>query len=463
MICRSLHNLDKTLRGGFGSFFHAEALPGALPIYQNSPQHAPYGLYPELISGSAFTAPRAHNQYSWVYRKRPAVSHEPRTWTALKTIGNFSAPKIHDPILPEQYRFNAVPNPPAESDFIDGFFTLAVQGSQGDGAAAGVFAFSKNSGRLFRNCDAEMLLIPQERRLRLTTELGAFVVEPLQMCLVPRGLIFRLEALEGPCRGYFLENFGSNFIIPELGPIGISSGLAHPRHFEAPQAAEAADGETPTELVCKFAGSLFSGPIESSPFDVVAWYGTLAPLRFDFRKFMPINAVAFDHPDPSIGCVLQSPTALPGVCNVDFVIFPPRWMVAENTFRPPWFHRNVASEFMGLVRGEYDSKSIRPGSAGFSPGCSSIHNSLLPHGPDAASVKSGLETDTGKQQRYENTLAFMFEANKIWKPTEFAIKEVKQSDYSNCWNGIPSRFRRTGDEEQKFPFYPDSQKINSAF
>ena len=439
------------LKGGFGSIFHSEALAGALPRYQNSPQRVPYGLYTELLSGSSFTVPRAKNQFSWVYRMRPSVCHHPSEWKPFTSNPLFSSENVVDPLSPEQWRFRALPSPSIAVDFIDGLATLATNG---EGASVSGFVFSENSMRILKNCDAETLLVPQLGGLRLTTELGVLEVFPGRIALIPRGLIFRVETMTGEIsRGYMLENFGSNFQLPELGPIGVSSGLAHPRHFEAPAASFEEKGTY--ELVVKLRGKLFSAALRYSPFDVVAWYGTLAPLRYDLRLFMPVNSVAFDHPDPSIGCVLQSPSAIPGESNLDFVIFPPRWMVAENSFRPPWFHRNVMSEFMGLLWGEYDAKK----GESFQPGGSSIHNRHLPHGPDLAAVENGLEISTSVHQRYQNTMAFMFETNTLWIPTQFAADSLKDKDYMKCWQGLDTRFDTNCKAEQHLPFNPEKQEI----
>ena len=440
-----------SLRGGFGSIFHSESLPGALPRFQNSPQKVPYGLFNELLSGTSFTVPRAHNRYSWVYRKRPSVCHNPLTHTNLETNpGNWSNPVIGK-LSPEPYRFKPLSNLPHATDFVDGLFTLASNPA----AAASVYSFSRSSARVIRNLDAETLIMPQSGSLLVTTELGKLQVDPLELLLIPRGMIFRVHA-KAPtvCSGYLLENFGSNFILPELGPIGASSGLAHARHFEAPEASTE-EGEG-CAVVTKMGGQLFTGTIEHSPFDIVAWYGSLTPLKYDMRLFMPINSVAFDHPDPSIGCLMQSPTAINGVSAIDVVIFPPRWMVAENTFRPPWFHRNVMSEFMGLIKGEYDAKS----GGGFVPGSSSVHNQFIPHGPDAEAVQEGISSDTGDHQRYQNTLAFMFESNSVWVPTEFALQNLKDEDYAKCWKGITQAFDGNNNvQSQQLPFNPEQQVI----
>jgi homogentisate 1,2-dioxygenase len=302
-----------------------------------------------------------------------------------------------------------------------------------------------------------MLIVPQEGTLLINTEFGDIQLEPCEIALIPRGITFRvnLSATVQEARGYVLENFGHPFVIPDMGPIGISSGLAHPRHFVAPTAKYVDSEESNLELVSKLGGKLFHGKIKYNPFDVVAWYGAFVPTKYDLRLFMPIGAVAFDHPDPSIGCVLQSPSAIHGVSNIDFVVFPPRWMVTENTFRPPWFHRNVMSEFMGLIQGKYDAK---PGD-GFVPGGSSIHNQFSPHGPDGDATKHALEEDTRKHTRYEDTLAFMWESNKLWIPTSDALAKIMDNDYVKCWENIPKTFNPNDVPQQPHPyaFNPERQ------
>jgi homogentisate 1,2-dioxygenase len=302
-----------------------------------------------------------------------------------------------------------------------------------------------------------MLIVPQEGNMLINTEFGDIELEPCEIALIPRGITFRVNLGENvrEARGYVLENYGHPFIIPDMGPIGISSGLAHPRHFVAPSAKYSDTEESGLELVSKLGGKLFHGKLKYNPFDVVAWYGAYVPIKYDLRLFMPIGAVGFDHPDPSIGCVLQSPSAVHGVSNIDFVIFPPRWMVTENTFRPPWFHRNVMSEFMGLIRGKYDAK---PGD-GFIPGGSSIHNQFSPHGPDGEATKHGIEADTRKHTRYEDTLAFMWESNKVWIPTSDALAKLMDMDYVKCWDNIPKTFdpNDVPQEPHPYAFNPERQ------
>jgi homogentisate 1,2-dioxygenase len=397
--------------------------------------------------------PRSHNRYSWLYRIHPTVQHQPLNYAPFTTrSGSYASPPFETPdFTPEAYRFRPKNYPNQPTDFIDGLFTVAGSGGgplSGDGASAHIYSINANmDSRVFRNQDGEMLLMPQEGQILIQTEFGELEVSPCEIALIPRGVTFRVNLNESvtQARGYVLENYGASFIIPDMGPIGVSSGLAHPRHFVAPIAkfSEAAPSEL--ELISKLGGKLYHGPLKYDPFDVVAWYGSHVPTKYDMRLFMPINAVGFDHPDPSIGCVLQSPTATPGLSNIDFVIFPPRWMVTENTFRPPWFHRNMMSEFMGLIHGRYDAK---PGD-GFLPGGCSIHNQFSPHGPDGAATRHALNEDTGKHTRYEQTLAFMWESNKVWIPTSDALVKLMETDYVKCWEDIPTTF-----DKKNVPSHP---------
>ncbi len=414
---------------GFGNHFASEAVAGALPVGQNSPQRTPFGLYAEQLSGTAFTAPRVENRRSWLYRLRPAASHAPFTpWQGASFLK--SAP-FERPASPNRLRWDPLPLPEAPTDFVEGLVTYGGNGDVGTGAGIGVHLYACNrsmEGRAFFNADGEMLIVPENGVLRIVTEFGIMAVEPQEMVLIPRGVRFRVE-VEGPSRGYVCENYGALFRLPDLGPIG-SNGLANPRDFETPVAAfEDIDGAY--ELIQKFQGGLWATTLDHSPFDVVAWHGNLAPCRYDLRRFNTINTVSFDHPDPSIFTVLTSPSETPGTANCDFVIFPPRWMVAEHTFRPPWFHRNVMSEFMGLVTGVYDAKA-----GGFAPGGGSLHNQMSGHGPDQASYGGAIQAEL-KPHRIEDTMAFMFESRWVIRPTDYAMETpTMQLDYDDVWAGF---------------------------
>jgi homogentisate 1,2-dioxygenase len=421
-------------QSGFANEFATEAIADTLPVGQNSPQRVAHGLYAEQISGTAFTAPRHLNRRSWLYRIRPAAMHDP---FAMLQSGTFHNDFDEVPVSPNQLRWDPLPLPAAPTDFVDGLFTMAGNGGAAAQAGIGIHVYAANrsmQGRYFYDADGELLIVPQQGRLKIATELGVVEVEPQEIAVIPRGIRFRVDLPEGQARGYVAENFGTLLRLPELGPIG-SNSLANARDFLAPVAAfEDTDGDF--ELVAKFHGRLWSARIGHSPLDVVGWHGNYAPYKYDLRRFNTIGSISYDHPDPSIFTVLTSASDTPGVANMDFVIFPPRWLVAENTFRPPWFHRNIASEFMGLVHGAYDAKA-----GGFVPGGASLHNSMSGHGPDAASFDKASTADTSKPDHIVDTMAFMFETSAVIRPTRQALESPQlQRDYHRCWQGLRKRF-----------------------
>lgn len=422
---------------GFGNEFASEALPGALPQGRNSPQRCPYGLYAEQLSGSPFTAPRAQNQRSWLYRIRPSVKHQGRFGRRDLPLWR-SAPDLAGDRLPlGQLRWGPVPIPQnGDLTFLTGMRTMTTAGDVATqlGMAAHVYLVTAAMQReYFYNADGELLVVPQQGGLRFATEFGLLEVRPGEVCVLPRGVKFRVEPLDGPSRGYVCENYGAPLTLPERGPIG-ANGLANPRDFLSPVAAFE-DREEASRLTVKWGGAFHACEIAQSPLDVVAWHGNFVPYVYDLKRFCPVGALLFDHPDPSIFTVLTAPTAVPGIANVDFVIFPERWMVAENTFRPPWYHVNVMSEFMGLIEGVYDAK---PG--GFVPGGMSLHNGMLPHGPDADAFAKASREDL-RPVRQSGTLAFMFETRLPQQITVFAGKlETLDVEYQDCWSGIEKHF-----------------------
>jgi homogentisate 1,2-dioxygenase len=421
-------------QSGFASELATEALPGALPEGQNSPQKVPYGLYAEQLSGTAFTAPRHANRRSWLYRIRPAVKHG--AFVARDPASLRSAPFDEALVPPDQLRWDPLPMPSAPTDFVDGLLTFAGNGdaSMQAGIAIHVYACNRSMpDRFFYDADGELLIVPQFGGLGIATELGTLDVRPGEFAIIPRGVRFAVALDEANARGYVCENYGPMLRLPELGPIG-ANGLANPRDFLTPVAAFE-DREGSFELLAKFGGRLWSAPIDHSPLDVVAWHGNLAPYKYDLARFNAMNTVSFDHADPSIFTVLTSPSDTPGTANVDFVIFPPRWMVAEHSFRPPWFHRNVMSEFMGLVHGSYDAKD-----KGFVPGGASLHNCMSGHGPDAGTFERAANAKL-TPQKLENTLAFMFESRYVIRPTRLALESpTLQKDYRDCWQGLAKHF-----------------------
>lgn len=415
---------------GFGSHHESEAVAGALPVGRNSPQKPPFGLYAEQLSGTAFTAPRASNLRSWLYRLHPSAMHG--AFSAASLPRWRTAPCLEVSIGPNRLRWLPLPLPDTATDFLEGVATLATSGDARlhAGAAAHLYAANRGMNRCFANHDGELVFVPQEGALALLTEFGRLDVAPGEIAIVPRGVRFRVD-VTGPVRGYLCENYGMPFRLPELGPIG-ANGLANPRDFVAPQAAyEAAERET--ELWVKAGGVFWSARLAHSPLDVVAWHGNLYPVHYDLARFNALNTVSFDHPDPSIFTVLTSPSDTPGTANADFVVFPPRWTVADDTFRPPWFHRNVMSELMGLIRGQYDGKK-----AGFIPGGASLHNALAAHGPDRATHEAATAA-TLAPQYLAGTLAFMLETRLPFSVTAWAHESPhRDQGYDAAWSGFPA-------------------------
>jgi homogentisate 1,2-dioxygenase len=412
---------------GFGNTFSSEAVKGALPVGRNSPQRPPKGLYAEVLSGTAFTAPRAENHSAWLYRLRPSAMHGPyrRIDNGLMRSGPFN--EVEPPL--NRLRWDPFPIGAKAADFLDGLATIAGSGDPAlqVGIAVHIYRANRSMKRCLWNGDGELMLVPQQGALGLFTELGRLEVKPGEIAVVPRGMKFRVE-VEGPVRGYVCENYGAPLRLPELGPIG-SQGLAQARDFLAPVAAFEEKGRT--SVVGKFQGNLWATDLAHSPLDVVAWHGDYVPYKYDLARFMTINSVSFDHADPSIFTVLTSPSGQPGVANVDFVVFPPRWQVAEDTFRPPWFHRNTMSELMGLIHGVYDAKA-----EGFLPGGVSIHNQMSAHGPDLATFEKATSAKL-EPRKIENTLAFMWESRYVFRPTKFALAARElQKDYDAVWDGF---------------------------
>ena len=414
---------------GFANHFATEAVAGALPVGRNSPQKPAMGLYAEQLSGSAFTAPRDHNQRSWLYRLRPSAQHGAYRPFAQGLVR--STPFNETPPNPNRMRWDPLPLPDAPTDWIEGLVTYGGNGCSESGVGVGIHLYAANRSmvdRVFYNADGEMLFVPQEGAHRFVTEMGVIEAAPGHIVVIPRGVRFRIE-LDAPIRGYICENYGAPFRLPDLGPIG-ANGLANPRDFETP-VAWFEDVDRQVQCIQKYGGQLWATTFDHSPLDVVGWHGNYAPYRYDTARFNTIGTVSFDHPDPSIFTVLTSPSDTAGTANCDFVIFPPRWMVAEDTFRPPWFHRNVMSEFMGLITGAYDAKA-----GGFAPGGASLHNRMSGHGPDQASWEGATNADL-KPHKIENTLAFMFETRMPIRTTAWAEQSpTMQLDYDDCWSGF---------------------------
>ena len=427
-----------TYMSGFGNDFETESLPGALPVGRNSPQKCPYGLYAEQISGSPFTAPRDSNQRSWLYRIRPSVLHSGRFVKADQGLWR-TAPCAEYEMPPGQLRWSPTPIPDEPLTLVQGIRTMTTAGDAGAQAGLGAHVYlitASMQDEYLCNADGEMLFALQQGALRFVTELGVIEAAPGEIVVIPRGMKMRVELVDGPARGYLGENYGGAFRLPERGPIGANC-LANSRDFLTP-VAHYEDRETPSTLYMRAQGVLWKTQLSASPLDVVAWHGNYAPYKYDLRRFSPVGSILFDHPDPSIFTVLTAPSDTPGMANIDLVIFPERWLTMENTFRPPWYHVNIMSEFMGLLYGQYDAKPH-----GFQPGGVSLHNSMLPHGPDMEAFEHASNAPL-VPVKLANTMAFMFESRFPQRVTEYAATSpILQPDYFQCWTGLKKHFDPT--------------------
>jgi len=420
---------------GFGNDFETEALTGALPQGQNSPQRCPYGLYAEQLSGTPFTAPRGKNERSWCYRIQPSVKHTGR-FKKIEIPFWKSAPHIlNDIINLGQYRWNPI-STNTKTNFINGMRTMTTAGDVNIqvGMAAHIYVATENmENEYFYSADSELLIVPQEGQLRFFTEMGIIDLEPQEIAIIPRGLLFKVEIIDGPARGFVCENYGAKFDLPNRGPIGANC-LANPRDFKTPIAAFE-DKSIASTVTIKWCGQFHITEINHSPLDIVAWHGNYAPCKYNLQTFSPVGALLFDHPDPSIFTVLTAPSGVEGTANIDFVLFRDRWSVAENTFRPPWYHKNIMSELMGNIHGIYDAKP-----EGFSPGGMSLHNMMLPHGPDMDAFENATNSEL-IPKKMQNTMSFMFETRFPQHLTSFAAKEAPiQDDYIDCWSSLKKNF-----------------------
>ncbi len=421
---------------GFGKDFETEALPGALPQGRNSPQKCNYGLYGEQLSGTAFTAPSHQNERTWCYRIRPSVKHSHRYRKIDLPLWNTAPNVVPDVISLGQYRWDPVPYSDAPLTWLTGMRTMTTAGDVNTqtGMASHIYLMTASmEDTYFYSADSELLIVPQEGQLRFFTELGIIDLAPQEIAVIPRGLLYRVEVLNGPARGFVCENYGQTFALPSRGPIGANC-LANRRDFKTPVAAFE-DRETPSRVVIKWCGQFHETEIGHSPLDVVAWHGNYAPYKYNLNDYCPVGAILFDHPDPSIYTVLTAPSGVEGTANIDFVLFRDRWNVAEDTFRPPWYHKNIMSELMGNIYGQYDAKP-----QGFVPGGMSLHNMMLPHGPDKEAFEKASNA-TLEPQKLANTMSFMFETRFPQHLTQFAAQEAPlQDDYIDCWSDIEKKF-----------------------
>ncbi|KAH7177265.1 Homogentisate 1,2-dioxygenase [Fusarium sp. MPI-SDFR-AT-0072] len=425
---------------GFDSFHESESIKGALPIGANSPQKPPYGLYAEKLSGTAFTAPRHENRQTWLYRILPSASHS--------TYKRFTDPS--SPILkaklnyePQQLRWDPF-DIDEKVDWVRGLKLVSGAGDPTVKSGLGIYVFAAgrdmDTNTAMYSSDGEMLIVVQHGVLDIQTELGRLLVRPNEIAIIPRGVRYRITLPEGPVRGYILELYQGQFQLPELGPIG-SNCLANPRDFQIPVADFDEDTKSTWTILNKFNNELFVAEQGHTPFDVVAWHGKFYPYKYDLGRFSVIGSISFDHPDPSIFTVLTGPSDHPGTAIADFVIFPPRWLVQEDTFRPPWYHRNTMSEFMGLICGQYDAKT----GGGFQPAGASLHNIMSAHGPDADSYERASNAELKPVKVGEGSMAFMFESSLMLGITDWGLETCKkvQPDYNkHSWEELKVHFKR---------------------
>ena len=424
---------------GFGNDFETEALPDALPKGQNSPQKCNYGLYAEQLSGTPFTAPRGQNERTWCYRIRPSVKHTGKFREIELPYWKTAPHVLNDVVSLGQRRWDPIPLKESGQTFISGMRTMTTAGDVHTqiGMAAHVYLATESmTDEYFYSADSELLIVPQDGALVFYTELGKIELAPKEIAIIPRGLVYRVELIDKQARGFVCENYGAKFTLPNRGPIGANC-LANPRDFKTPHAAFE-DRESTSKITIKWCGRFFETQIDHSPLDVVAWHGNYAPCKYDLSAFSPVGAILFDHPDPSIFTVLTAPSGIEGTANIDFVLFRDRWSVAEHTFRPPWYHKNIMSELMGNIYGVYDAKP-----EGFQPGGLSLHNMMLPHGPDNTAFTNASNTEL-KPHKLENTMSFMFETRFPQQLTKFAAEEAPvQEDYTECWADLKKNFDGT--------------------
>ncbi|KAK9452137.1 Homogentisate 1,2-dioxygenase [Limtongia smithiae] len=427
-----------TYQIGFGSYHATESLKGALPVGQNSPQKPPYGLYAEKLSGTAFTAPRHENQQTWCYRILPAAAH-PKFTAVDDENFNFKARAANFHMIPNQIRWDPF-DLDQQATFITGLRMVAGAGDIVSKSGVGIYIYAAGkdmANEALYSADGDFLIVPQHGDLDIQTELGYLYVRPQEIVVIPRGVRFKVKCPTGPVRGYILELYSNHFTLPELGPIG-SNCLANARDFEAPVAAYENVQEEFT-LYAKFDGRLFSSTMNHSPFDVVAWHGLYYPYKYDLGRFNPMGSISFDHPDPSIYTVLTAQSDHAGTAIADFVIFPPRWLVQEDTFRPPWYHRNTMSEFMGLICGSYDAKE----GGGFQPAGASLHNVMSAHGPDASTHDKASNIELTPHKVGTGSIAFMFESCMMIGLTDWGLEEclkVQKTYNKDSWEPLKVHF-----------------------
>jgi homogentisate 1,2-dioxygenase len=424
---------------GFCNFHESETLPGALPVDQNSPRSSPYGLYAEQLNATGFVAPREANRRSWMYRIRPSAEQGPLAPLAHERLrGDFSG----EPVEANLAGWGPLPFPASPTDFVDGLATLGGAGSPSSRRGYAVHLYAANRGmedRCFSDADGDLLLLPEEGSLTLLTELGVLQVHPGQLALVPRGVRFSVLLGGSRARGYVGESFGRPFSLPERGPVG-ANGLADARHFRGPVARHEERLCPGYRVTVKLGGALFEATQDHSPFDVVAWHGNHFPTVYDLAAFSPAGNARVDHIDPSIHTVLTSPLDEAGANGLDLVVFTPRWDATEHTFRPPYFHRNVATELNGIIR------EVASAGSPFARGCCFLTPSFTPHGVLATGVERTLALDDERadqaRRSADSSLWFQFESTLPFSPTAWARTAPNRvDDWPLVWGAYRRHFR----------------------
>ncbi|ORX94816.1 homogentisate 1,2-dioxygenase [Clohesyomyces aquaticus] len=410
---------------GFGNRFASESIPSVLPRGQNCPQRVKYDLYSEQLNGSSFVSARQALQHVWMYRIRPSVVHGELSRSDLnsKLEAYFGPANPRVEYNPSQQAWNPFPVPEASPsssiDFVHGLRTVAGQGDPTSKQGIAIHIYTANASmqnRAFCNNDGDFLILPQQGRLDIQTELGNVMVRPGELAVIQAGIRFKVSLPDGPSRGYIQEIFGAHYELPELGPIG-SNGMALPRDFEYPVASFDLDSSSIWEIVYKLAGTLHSCHQPHTPFDVVAWHGNYAPYKYAIEKFINMANVERDQADPTIYCVLTARSIIPGVSLTDFLVFTPKWISTTNTFRPPYYHRNMSTEVMGLVYGTYGGSSHV-----LEPGGLSYEASYMPHGETYETWKMATTQDLRPTRACEDTLAFMFHVSVPLMLTQWAME-----------------------------------------
>lgn len=414
---------------GFGNYHHSEAFPGANPIGMNSPQKPALGLLTERISGSSFTAPRDHNLQTWLYRTVSSLSHSEYTLygTEDSTTGH---------ITPNSYLW------PSFQTSDDDWTSQRLLSSTGDantktGLAIRLYAISKDMqpNTVFSSLDGDMLIIPQAGgSLDIQTELGKLLVRPNEIAVIPRGVRHRITLPNGPTRGYICELFQGHFRLPELGPIG-SCSLANQRDFQIPTAIY--DGKLEADIavpnrgsdwtiISRMASKLWSCTQDHTPFDVAGWHGTFYPYKYDLGRFSILGSILFDHPDPSIFTVLTAPSNRePGTSVVDFAIIPPRWNMMEDTYWPPYYHRNTMSEFSGPI--VYDQAHEWHKEHSFKPYGAQLNGTMTAHGPSKEVHQAARESDLKpKKVGMEGLTIFLLETECPMRVQNWAVELLKK-------------------------------------